>query len=354
MKITVAGSFPKISEDPAVPNLRNALNRRDQGKVSDDEVQQVYAHTIKRVIREQEDAGMDEVTDGLIRWDDLADPVARAFDGMHRAGLLRFFDNNAYYRQPLIDGPVVFNPATVAHLQFARSAARKPVKAVLPGPYTLAVLSQDTYYHDREHLVMALAEALHQEALDLQLAGASHIQFDEPSLCAAGADLTLAQRALQAAVQGLTVTTSVFVYFGPVKQIIDGLLELPVTRVGIDCVSRPGNLDAVLAARSHGKDVVLGIVDARNTKMESEQALAATIGKALQHIEPERLWISPSCGLEFLPHDRAVAKLRLLSRVVSLVRVFNQACGPPTPACGGWQKRNWGLAGRRSRPASPP
>jgi 5-methyltetrahydropteroyltriglutamate--homocysteine methyltransferase len=319
LKITVGGSYPKISEDPAVPNLRNTLNRRDQGKAGDDDVQQVYTQTITRVIREQEDAGVDEVTDGLIRWDDLADPVTRAFDGMHRAGLLRFFDNNAYYRQPLVDSPVVFHPATVSQLQFARSIARQPVKAVLPGPYTLAALAQDTYYHDHEKLVMALAEALHQEALALQMSGASHIQLDEPSLCAAGANMRLAQQALQTVVQGLTVPTSVFVYFGGITNIVDGLFSLPVTRIGVDCVSRPGNLDAVLAAGGGDKDVVLGLVDARNTKMETEKTLAATLARAMQHIAPERLWVSPSCGLEFLPHDRALAKLRLLSRARQLV-----------------------------------
>jgi 5-methyltetrahydropteroyltriglutamate--homocysteine methyltransferase len=180
MKTTVVGPYPKISEDPTAPNLRSALNRRDAGKISDEELESVYRQTIARVIREQEEAGLDEISDGLIRWDDLCDPFARHWSGMSRGGLLRFFDNNTYYRQPIISGPVNHTPATVEDMVVARNYAHKPIKAVLPGPFTLAALSIDRYYGSQEKLVMALAEALHQEALALATAGAASSNWTSP------------------------------------------------------------------------------------------------------------------------------------------------------------------------------
>ncbi len=321
MKTTVVGSYPKISEDPGVPNMRNSLNRFDQGKITRDDLERVIDQTVARVIKEQEQCGLDEVTDGLIRWDDLADPCARSFGGMKRGGLLRFFDNNVYYRQPLVDGPIAFKPATAAHFALARQQASKPLKAVLPGPFTLASLSQDAYYKNREKLTLALAEALHQEALALQEAGATHIQFDEPSLCKTPGEIDLAREALGIVTRGLKAATSVFVYFGSVQgDLAAGLFHLPVDRIGVDCVSKPGNLDAVLAAYTGGKDVVLGLVDARNTKMESAGDLAAVLKRAAQRIPAGKLWLSPSCGLEFLPHDRAVAKLRLVVQAAERAR----------------------------------
>jgi 5-methyltetrahydropteroyltriglutamate--homocysteine methyltransferase len=317
VKTTVVGSFPKISEDATVPNLRSALNGHDQGKISDSELQRVYDVTVGRVIMEQESAGLGEISDGMIHWDDLADPIARSFGGMRRDALLRFFDNNVYYRQPLIDGQVVFRPATVTYLALAYQLAKRPLKAVLPGPFTLARLARDTYYQDQRRLVLALAEALHQEALALQEAGAAHIQLDEPSLCAAPEQMPLAGEALAVVTNGLTATTSVCVYFGSVQAIAQALFTLPVDRVAIDCVSKPGNLDAVLAADHHGKDVVLGLLDARNTRMESEEYLSSIIERADQHIPSAKLWISPSCGLEYLPHARALDKLKLMTRVAT-------------------------------------
>ena len=48
VKTTVVGSYPKINEDPHLPNLRNALNHRDQGAIDDDDLQKVYDQTIAR------------------------------------------------------------------------------------------------------------------------------------------------------------------------------------------------------------------------------------------------------------------------------------------------------------------
>lgn len=314
MRTTVVGSFPKISADATAPNLRNALNRFDQGRIDAEELKRVFDQTIERVIKEQEESGLDEITDGLIRWDDLTDPIARAWDGMRRGGLLRFYDNNVYYRQPQVEDTVRFRPATAAFFVQARKLAHKPLKAVLPGPFTLASLSHDGFYGKREKLIGALAEVLHEEALALQHAGATHIQLDEPALCTAPDQLAVAKKAVARVVEGLKAATSVSVYFGKVDAALArGLFSLPVARLGVDCVSKPGNLDAVLAAYDGSKDVVLGLIDARNTKMESLDALRVMLDRAAGRIPAERLWLSPSCGLEFLPHDRALAKLRLLT-----------------------------------------
>ena len=57
-----------------------------------------------------------------------------------------------------------------------------------------------------------------------------------------------------------------------------------------------------------------GIVDARNIKMESEESLQKTL-KQIAAKAPNA-YVSPSCGLEFLPHRDALAKIRLLAKAV--------------------------------------
>lgn len=319
MKTTVIGFYPKIGEN-VTPNLRTALHRFEQGKINTEELQQVYDETTRRVIGEQEEAGLDEITDGLIRWDDLLAPCAQTWGGMERNGLLRFFDNNAYYRQPIISGPITYRPATVDNFRLARSLASRPVKCILPGPFSFGCMSQDNYYGDGDRLTMALAEALHQEALALQEAGATHIQFNEPSLCVVRNQTGLADSAMDVVVKGLTIATSIYIYFGAAQGIFPDLMRFSVDRVGVDCVSRPENLQALISSAAPGKDYILGLIDARNTKMEDERELLATLNWVSERIDPDRLWLSPSCGLEFLPHQKALDKMRLL---VAVARRFN-------------------------------
>ena len=127
LKTTVVGNYPKITEDKSAPNLRSALNRFDQGKISGDELERVYQETIKRVIREQEETGVDLITDGQIRWDDLVTPFASNIYGLEIGGLIRFFDNNVYYRRPIIKSNLAFKDhSTVEEFSFLKQNSTKP------------------------------------------------------------------------------------------------------------------------------------------------------------------------------------------------------------------------------------
>ncbi len=91
---------------------------------------------------------------------------------------------------------------------------------------------------------------------------------------------------------------------------------MPVDIIGIDLVSKPENLDVFLKADVK-KEVILGCLDARNTKMEDEKEVLKLIDKVSKTIPPDKIYISPSCGLEFLPHENALKKLKLLSSIAA-------------------------------------
>ena len=97
-----------------------------------------------------------------------------------------------------------------------------------------------------------------------------------------------------------------------------GLFDLPVDIVGVDVVSREKNLDLLLEYWNE-KEIGLGCVDARNTKMESEPELLALLEKATKRIPEDKIFINPSCGLEFLPHAVARDKLK---KMVEAARKF--------------------------------
>ncbi len=160
------------------------MNQFDQKKISKEKLEEVYKATILRVLKEQEDAGIDIITDGQIRWDDLVTPFAKNIEGCEIDGLLRFFNNNVYYRKPVIKSRMAFKDyTTLEDYKFAKANSSKKLKVVLPGPLTWAKLSLDEYYSDLKTLVTDFSQVLRKEAQKLDEEGVEYIQFDEPSLC---------------------------------------------------------------------------------------------------------------------------------------------------------------------------
>jgi 5-methyltetrahydropteroyltriglutamate--homocysteine methyltransferase len=320
LKTTVVGNYPKITEDKTQVNLRRALNRFNQKKITEEELEQAYQDTIKRVIREQEEAGVDLITDGQIRWDDLVTPFAKNIDGMEIGGLLRFFDNNVYYRRPIIKSKLSFGEySVVEEFSFAKANSQKEIKPVIPGAFTFAQLSLDEFYHDQEKLVADIAQILHKEVEKLSQEGAKIIQIDEPSLCFHPEGIGLVKESLGIITEGIKAKFALYLYFGSIKKLVPDLFELPVDILGVDVVSKKESLDLLLDYNGK-RGIGLGCVDARNTMMEKQSDLIALFKRVTKKFSADRIFVNPSCGLEFIPHAEAQKKLK---NIVETVRSFN-------------------------------
>lgn len=308
MKTTVIGAYPKISDENQ--ELRRALHRHDRGELDDDGLDGVLDESTRWAIGELEWAGIDVINDGQVRWDDLLAPFARAWEGCERGPLERFYDNNTYFRQPVITAPITTGGTTlVRDFEFARRVVRGELKAAVCGPLTFATLAEDRHYRSLEDRTMAVAEAVAAEIRGLGAAGATLVDVEEPALVAHPEHFALARAAIERlATAGVPLALQT--YFFPADPLLDALAAFPVAQVGIDVRSRETHvLDKLNALR---QTVVLGIVDARNTRVETERELAGTIDAALKRIPADYLWLAPTTGLEYLPHDVAVQKLKAL------------------------------------------
>lgn len=321
IRTTVLGSYPKPPPEGAPFKLRKTLHALERGAADEDDLRRVIRELVAEVISEQESAGVDVVTDGQVGWDDLLMPFAQNMAGFSSGGLLRWFDNNVYYRRPICSGPVEWRgPSSVEGWTYAQSVAHVPVKAVIPGPVTFARLSVDEHYSDQRKFVDALASVLAQEAFELEAAGAPIIQIDEPALLNAPEDLEVAKAALGTITSQLrSATTILCTYFGDAKRLGPELFELPADCFGLDFVSGPDNKELVHDIPDD-KALQAGIIDARNTALEPVPVLQATI-EPLRDKLGERLTVAPSAGLEFLPREKAKAKLE---RLVEAAKGFTQ------------------------------
>lgn len=316
VRTTVVGSYPRIGDSFEEQSLRRAIGRFDKGEIDESALRAAEQDVVRAVLREQNEAGLDLITDGQVTWYDSQSHIARNLGPVEIGGLVRYFDTNTYYRQPIVRGPVQWSePILVDEWRFAQANSRAPVKAVLTGPLTLASLALDRHYGRKEPLVRALASALADEVGAIVAAGARHIQIDEPALILRPKETPLALEGLEtiAARKG-PASITLFIYFGGVSGIFKDLRSAPVDFLGLDLVQGARTWDR-LAHSGAETPVILGLIDARNTKREDPRAIAKRIQSLKGRIDLDASYISTSNGLDFLPRDKAREKLGLLVEV---------------------------------------
>ncbi|HYV00994.1 MAG TPA: methionine synthase, partial [Actinomycetota bacterium] len=271
-------------------------------------------------IRFQDEIGIDVVVDGEQYRGDMVAFFAEELPGFAKGGLVRSYGNR-YYRKPVATGEIVRDhPITLEWWRFAQSLTDRPVKGMLTGPYTICDWSFNEHYDTREDLVMALAEVIHQEALDLKEAGARYIQIDEPAVSTRMDELDLAIKALGVVTDGLEVHTITHICYGDFHNAYPKMLDLPVDQLDLEMAN--SNYDLLEAFRDSPftKSIGLGVVDSHSHRIESVDEVAAGIRRSLELIPPERMFVDPDCGLKTRTVDEAKAKLRVIVDATRRVR----------------------------------
>lgn len=307
---TTIGSFPRSN------SLIEAINNHEHEIFTAPQLEAEYARCTREAIQVQE--SIDTPTDGQLRWDDILTPFAYEIEGMKVGGLIRFYDNNFYYRKPEATGKLSPPKQPVAAECYEKAKTiNANVKPVIPGPYTFACLSTNSFYKKKQEFVFALADILASEAKALGQAGAEIIQIDEPSLVftkISKDDLELARQAINTIAEATSAKLFLATYFGSANKILSRLLDFKVEIIGLDCTI-PANVKA-LEEIDFTKKVCLGMLDARTTKMDSKKKIVAQIKKASKKIDSEKILVSPSAGLGFLPEIKAIEKINLLGEIV--------------------------------------
>ncbi len=313
-------SFPRVGDKPEQQKLRRAYAGYEKGKIPEAEFREAQDSLVKEVISIQEQAGCEIVTDGMIRWYDHVSHIARQLMGFEINGLLRFFDTNYYYRQPVAGDSISAGDGTFSdEFTFAANSSKSPVKATLLGPYSMARMSQNNSSMKFERFCLRLSEILSDEVHHLADAGAGFIQIEEPAFVREPQHYDLFISCLEniARSKGKAKIILAF-YFGDCVPLWNHLPDFPADFLGLDFTYSPGLMDRISADGFPGS-VSFGLLDGRNTRMESADELAGLLEKALAKVDSDCCHITTSCGLEFLPRDYAIRKLELTSRVAELL-----------------------------------
>jgi 5-methyltetrahydropteroyltriglutamate--homocysteine methyltransferase len=335
LKTTVVGSYPQ--PDWLV----------DKALLRGQRVPRVHAEQIWRIdtearhealrdatcvaIREMESAGIDVVTDGEICRESYTNHFATSLAGLD-AEMPATIQNRAGrdVRVPRVVGPIRHRvPVELEWARLLRSQTMRLAKVTLPGPFTMAQQVKDEYYGDDVALALDFAAAVNAEARLLQETGIDVIQIDEPWLRNdPQAARRYGVRALDRALQGITVRTAVHVCFGyaflrpgqkpNAYEFLTELAESEVQEVSIEA-AQP-DLDFGILAELSNKHIALGVLNHSTPAAEEVAVVAQRIRAALRYVPPDRLLPAPDCGMKYMSREVAFARLKNLCDAAGQVR----------------------------------
>lgn len=312
---TGVGSLPKPDY---VLKARSQLAR---GEITAEELRELEETATRDWIAFQEEIGVDVIVDGEMYRGDMVAFFAEEFAGFERGGLVRSYGNR-YYRKPVITGPVKRDhPVTLDWWRFAQSLTDRPVKGMLTGPYTIVDWSFNEHYDTRRDAVLAVAELIRDEALDLQAAGATYIQIDEPAVSTRMDELDLAIEALGVVTEGLTEAhTITHICYGDFHRAYPKMLDLPVDQLDLEMVNSDYDLLTIFKEHDFTKHIGLGVTDSHSHQIETVDEVVRGIERTLAVIPAERVFVDPDCGLKTRTVEEAKGKMRVIVEAVEQMR----------------------------------
>jgi len=314
----LAGRFP--------PRVR----ARELWRVAPEFLEEAQDDATLLAIRDQEQAGLDIITDGEQRRESYSNRFATALEGIDIDNPGTALDRSGHPNPvPRIVGKIRRKqPVEVRDVEFLRANTDRAIKITVPGPFTMSQQAQNDFYKDEQEMVLDYAAAVNAEIKDLFAAGADIVQIDEPYMQARPEKARqYGLRGLNVALEGVTGTTAIHICFGYAAIIhvrpsgysfLPELAASPVQQISIETAQ--SNLDCSVLHKLPGKTIILGTLDLSDMAIETPEAVAARIRRALPHVPAERIVVAPDCGLKYLPRGIAYGKLRAMVEGAKIVR----------------------------------
>ena len=337
--------------------LKDARAKREKGEISAAQLKEVEDREIEKIIKKQEEVGLQVATDGEFRRSWWHFDFYGMLDGVEIQELdhgIQFQGVQTRPRTPRITGKLGFsNHPMLEHFKFLKAHTRATPKMCIPSPATLhfrlepdAIKTKD--YADRDAIFDDLAKTYRQAIRGFYDAGCRYLQFDDTAwayLCSQ-AELKKARdrglnadrlqqdyaRVINGALQGkpadMTVTThvcrgnfrSTWISEGgyePVAEIMLGQLNYDGYFLEYD-TTRAGGFEPLRFLPKGNKIVVLGLVTTKSGKLEKKEDVKRRIEEATKYAALDQLCLSPQCGFasteegNVLAEEEQWAKLRMI------------------------------------------
>ncbi len=316
--------------------FREAAQGRELGSV---DIQEAGDDAVKLAILDQEEAGIDVISDGEMR----------RTSGYYRGYMDRILNLPLSKKPPLRQlGPVhydfnrlrqVAGPISapeglgiVEEFKYLEARTKKPVKATCAGPLNFArecILGSP--YKSTFDLAYDFAKIINAELKGLVVAGADFIQVDEPSYVHLREEPEEMARLFNATVEGVSAKVALHICFGThagrprmskrtYRQLFPGILKAKAEQFVLEFANRQMAEIALLKELGVDREIGLGVVDVKAYEIETPEDVAERIRAALSYVAAEKLWINPDCGMGNTPRWICVEKLKAMVEGARIVR----------------------------------
>ncbi|MEF8856958.1 MAG: methionine synthase [Haloplanus sp.] len=304
---SIVGSYPK----PKWLNRVSDLADDPDSKFTEEHLHEAHDDACRVIVDEHERTGLDTVSDGEMRRNEMVEFFADRIEGYEFNGPVKVWGHNYFDKPSVVDDVEYDESWLVDEFEFTHAAASKPVKVPITGPYTLASWSFNEAYEDDAELSYALADLVNEEIEALVEAGARYIQIDEPALATTPDDYAIVGECLERIVADIPdeVRIGLHVCYGDYSRIYPELLEYPIDEFDVELCNGGYEQIDVFTDPEFTTDLALGVVDVHTTVVESVEEIKENIKQGFKVVPPENLTVSPDCGVKLLPRDVARQKI---------------------------------------------
>ena len=298
-------------------------------RISRHDLEEIHDTAVKAAIKDQEMAGIDIVTDGELRRDNMIDYFAGRLPGVQidhasKKFYYDFFDS--VVRGKLPTAPL----GLVDDFKFLRRFTERPTKFSITGPHSLVRRIRNEYYPSEEAFALDIARVMNLELRELVKAGATYLQIDEPYYSGFPEDVRWGVKVLNVLTEGVDAKIGLHICYGnrygkptwegSYRYLFPAILDARVQQLTLE-FARRGEEDVALFREFKAPfELGLGVIDVKSPTVETPDMVAERIRKALEVLPAERLYVNPDCGCLHLPRDVAFAKLCAMVEGTRLVR----------------------------------
>ena len=330
---STAGSLPKPSW------LAEPEKLWSPWRLEGEELLEAKRDALLLSLKEQEAAGIDIISDGEQTRQHFVTTFIEHLSGVdfEKRETVRIRDRYDASVPTVYDAVARTKPVFVEDAKFLRQHTDRVIKWALPGPMTMIDTLYDAHYKSREKLAWEFAKILNEEAKELEAAGVDIIQFDEPAFNVCFDDVNdWGVATLERAIEGLKCETAVHICYGygikantdwkktlgsewrQYEESFPKLQQSKLDIISLECQNSHVPMDLIELIR--GKKVMVGAIDVATNQIETPEEVAATLKKALQFVDADKLLPSTNCGMAPLPREVAKGKLYALSAGTEIVR----------------------------------
>jgi len=298
-------------------------------RISRHELDEIHDAVVKAAIKDQEIAGLDIITDGELRRDNMIDYFVERLPGVQvdRSSKKFYYD---FYDSEVVGKIPMASLGLVDDFRFLRANTERETKFCVTGPHALTKRIRNEFYPDEEALATDIARVLNLELKELVKAGARHIQIDEPYYSGFPDDLTWGVKVLNTLVEGVDAKIAVHICYGnrygkpswegSYRYLFPRILDARVQQLTLEFARRGGEDLDLFREFKPPFELGVGVIDVKTNAVETPEMVAERIRKALEFIPAERIFVLPDCGCFHLPRDVAFAKLCAMVEGARLVR----------------------------------